>query len=521
MSKAAKATIGLMAVTMLSKFLGFGRELVLGATYGATSYSDVYITAMNIPSTLFTIIGTALVTTFIPLYFENHNMGGEEKSNYFVNNIFNIVLVLGILVSILGIIFAEPLVKIFAIGFEGEKFRLTVEFTRIMIFGGLFIALSKVMASFLQAKENFIVPGLAGIPFNIIIISSIILSVYFNNIYIMAVGTLLGMASQLLYQYPFAYKRGYKYKLLFNLKDEYVKKMVWLLGPVFIGVGVNQANSIVDRTLASTLVDGSISALNYANRLNGFVMGLFIASIAAVIYPLLSKLSSENNEEKFTESVVKSVNSVILLVLPISVGAIVLSTPVVRVLFERGAFDARATQMTSIALVFYSLGMVSFGLRDILGKVFYSLQDTKTPMINGTIAMMLNIIFNLIFIRIMGHAGLAFGTSLSATVCILLLFRSLNKKIGYFGQDKIIKVIIKSVISAVIMGIVTFYTNRYLSEILGTALVGDMISLFSAIFIGAVVYFVLIVFMKVEEVKIATNIIVKKLKNKSKGASNH
>ncbi|MGL6107498.1 murein biosynthesis integral membrane protein MurJ [Romboutsia sp.] len=512
MSKAAKATIGLMAVTMLSKFLGFGRELVLGAAYGATTYSDVYITAMNIPNTLFTIIGTALVTTFIPLYFENHSIGGEEKANYFVNNIFNIVLVFGVLVSILGIIFAEPLVTVFAVGFKGEKFRLTVEFTRIMIFGGLFIALSKVIASFLQAKENFVVTGLAGIPFNIIIITSIIASVYFDNIYIMAIGTLLGMASQLLYQYPFAHKKGYKYKPLFNLKDEYVKKMIWLLGPVFIGVGVNQVNAVVDRTLASTLVDGSISALNYANRLNGFVIGLFIASIAAVIYPMLSKLSSDNNEEKFTESVVKSVNSVILLVIPISVGAIVLATPIVRVLFERGAFDTRATEMTSIALVFYSLGMLSFGLRDILGKVFYSLQDTKTPMVNGAIAMGMNIAFNLVLINFMGHAGLAFGTSLSATICILLLFRSLKKKIGYFGQDKIVKVTMKSLLAAIAMGIVTFYSYKFLSGMLGIKLIGDMISLFSSIFIGALVYFILIIFMKIDEVKIITNMVAKKFK---------
>ena len=170
MSRLAKATVGLMIVTMISKVLGFSRELVLGAVYGASNYSDVYITAMNIPTTLFTIIGTALVTTFIPLYFENHRIGGKEKANYFVNNIFNIILVFSVGVALLGIIFARPLVKIFAMGFEYQKFELAVKFTRIMILGGIFVALSKLMTSYLNAKESFKIPGLIGIPFNIIII---------------------------------------------------------------------------------------------------------------------------------------------------------------------------------------------------------------------------------------------------------------------------------------------------------------------------------------------------------------
>ncbi|MEG1311474.1 MAG: murein biosynthesis integral membrane protein MurJ [Romboutsia sp.] len=511
MSKVAKATIGLMIVTMLSKCLGFGRELVLGAAYGATSYSDVYITAMNIPITLFSVIGTGLATTFIPLYYENRTLGGEEKGIKFINNTLNIVLVLGTIMALLGMIFTEPLVKMFAIGFKEEEFRLAVQFTKIMMFGGLFLAITKIMTSYLQTKENFIIPGLVGIPFNIIIITSILLSSKIN-LYILPIGTLLAMASQFLFQIPFASKKGYKYKPILNLKDEYVKKMIWLVGPVFIGVFVNQMNTVVDRTLASTLVEGSISALNYANRLNGFVMGLFIATLGAVIYPMLSKLSSENNSEKFTESVVSSVNSVILLVLPISVGAMTLATPIVKLLFERGAFDERATQMTSIALVFYSIGMVAFGLRDILGKVFYSLQDTKTPMINGAIAMSMNIIFNLAVVRFMGHAGLAFATSMSALICTVLLFSSLKKKIGYFGQDRIIKSTLKSLVAAIIMGVAALISNKLLSNLLGISFMSNLISLFGAIFVGVVVYGVLVTILKVDEIKILTNLIRRKLK---------
>ena len=130
-------------------------------------------------------------------------------------------------------------------------------------------------------------------------------------------GTLFGLSLQFIFLYPFTRKKGFKYKPFINLKDEKVKKMLWLIMPVLIGVAVTQVNTIVDRTIASTLVEGSISALNYATKLNQFVMGMFIVSISSVVYPMLSKLSTENNKEKFNQTISTSINTVILLVIPI------------------------------------------------------------------------------------------------------------------------------------------------------------------------------------------------------------
>ncbi len=355
-------------------------------------------------------------------------------------------------------------------------------------------------------------PGLISVPKNIIIIVSIILSVKYNP-YIMIWGTLIGIATEFIFQLPFAIKSGYKYQLYINIKDKYIKKMSWLIGPVLIGVAVNQINTMVDRTLASTLVEGSISALNYANKLNGFVMALFITSVGAVIYPMLSKLSSEDNKEKFISSVVQSINSVILLVIPISIGAIVLATPIVKLLFQRGEFDARATSMTAIALIMYSIGMVAFGLRDIIGKVFYALKDTKTPMINGAIAMIMNIVLNIILVKYLQLAGLALATSISAIVCIFLLFGSLKKKIGYFGQDKIIKTTIKSIVAAVVMGIVTYFVYNIVSNLLGLGFAKEAVSLAISVGVGAITYGILVVVLKIDEINVITNMVKKKLKN--------
>ncbi|WP_270505015.1 murein biosynthesis integral membrane protein MurJ [Paraclostridium sordellii] len=511
MSNLAKSAFWLMVVTMLSKVLGFAREIVLGYFYGTSAYSDIYITAMNIPLVVFAAIGTALATTFIPLYHEALEEGGEKRALKFSNNIISIVSILSVLLAILGYIFAEPLVKLFAMNFTGEKLELTIYFVRVMIIGILFIGLSNIMTSYLQIKGDFTIPGMIAFPNNIIIIISIIMSAIMKNIDILAIGGLLGMVSQFLFQVPFAIKKGYKFKPVINLKDKYLKKMMWLVLPVFIGVAVSQVNTMVDRSLASGLGDGVITALNNANRLNGFVLGLFIATLGAVIYPTLSKLSNENNQEKFAESVATSVNCVNLVALPTTVGAIVLATPVVRILFQRGAFDETSTALTATALVFYSVGMVGVGLRDILGKVFYSLKDTKTPMINGIIAVILNIVLNIALVKVMGHGGLALATSLSAIICILLLFGSLKKKIGYYGQDKIKSTFLKSLISSLIMGVVTYFIYKFLSGMLGLGFIQEAISLGISVAIGAIIYAILVVALKVEEIDMLIDMIKKKI----------
>lgn len=511
MSKVAKAAVGLMIVTILAKVVGFAREQVLSFVYGAGMYTDVYFATMNIPNVIFAAVGAALSTTFIPLYCDINSNQGEDVAQKFTNNILSIVVCICIGIVILGLVFTEPLLKVFAMGFEGERLQIGIKFTRILICSIVFIGVSNVLTGYLQVKNNFTIPGLISFPQNIIVIISIFLSQKYGP-YSIVWGTLIGMSSQVLFQLPFAYKEGFRLRPHIDLKDSYLKKMIVLTGPVFIGVAVNQVNMMVDKNLASMLEEGSISALNYADRLNNFILALFITSIIAVVYPMLSKLTHSDNKEKFAEYIARSCNSIILLVIPISVGAIVLSKPIVQLLFERGAFDPKATMMTSSALAMYSIGLVAYGLRDIINKVFYSLQDTKTPMINGIIAMALNIIFNFVLVKFMGHKGLALGTSLSALICTMLLFKSLANKIDYFGQDKILSTGIKSLISAILMGVCTYFVYEFLIGYLGIGLIQQVLSIGVSVLIGILTYGILVVILKVEEVFILFDMITKKIK---------
>ena len=515
MSKVVKATIGLMLATIIAKILGFCRELVLASSYGTSIYSDAYLVALNIPTVIFAAIGQSLTTTFIPLSCEIENKYGETRALKFTNNVLNIVIIVSIILSIVSMFFVEHIVKVFAIGFEGAVLEIAVFNTRILLLSLVFSGLSSVMTAVLQVKNKFFISGISTLPYNIVIIISILLSTkYGYNMLIW--GTLIATSTMFLFQLPYAIKSGYKHTKYINLKDNYIKKMLYLLAPVFVGVFVSQFNVLVDKSLASTLEEGSISALNYANKLNGFVVSIFIVSIVSVIYPRLSQLANKDNDKLFKENIKKSINIIILLIIPITFGIISLSTHIVRVLFERNAFDSYATMMTSSALVCYSIGLIGIGLRDILNKVFYSIQDTKTPMINGMLSVGINIILNFILIKKLGYSGLALATSLSSIISIILLFSSLNKRLGYFGQDKILNTIFKSLVASTIMGLSTKTIYELLKKSLSHGVINDLLSLFISIIVGAIIYIILIYILKIEEIKLVRDIIRQNLKSKNK-----
>ncbi|MGL6106533.1 murein biosynthesis integral membrane protein MurJ [Romboutsia sp.] len=514
MNKIIRASAGLFIITILAKILGFIRETVLVSNYGASMTTDAYITAMNIPNILFAVIASALATTLIPIFFQVEKERGEEKSLEFLNNIISIVIIATIILAILGYIFAQPLTHIFAIQFSGEKLAMATNFTKTMIFGMIFIALSNIMISFLQIKGNFIIPGMMAIPYNIIVILIILFSN--NNVEILAIGTFIAMISQFLFQFVFAIKNGFKYRFYINVKDEYIKKMLPLILPVFLAVGVRQINIIVDRSLASTLGDGMITVLNSANKLNEFALGLFISTIAVVIYPFIAKLSIDGDKESLITIVKKSINTIIILITPVSIGAIVLAEPIVRIIYERGSFTPSATNLTASALAFYSIGMIGSGVTTILNQVFYAFKDTNKPMKIASLSVVINIILAITLIKYIGHIGLAFATSIASILGSIILFVNLKNKIGDFGQLDIIRTALKSLVASVVMGVLVSIVYKYTISSINIESLSILISVVS----GCVVYGILIIAFKVDEVRWLLSNIKIKINKKSKIETN-
>ena len=354
--------------------------------------------------------------------------------------------------------------------------------------------LSFIFQSYLQIKGNYTIPAIVGIPLNLIIIVSIIISAK-TNILVLIIGSTLGSLSQLIILIYYAYKENYKYKFTINFKDKYLKRMVFLALPVIVGASANQIDQMVDKMLASSIAVGGVSALDYAQKLDGFIKGIFIASIVTVLYPRVAEMAVSRDLEGLKKSINQSLISVCLIVLPATVGAMVFSEEIVSLLFKRGAFGLSAVSMTSGALFYYSIGMLPYGLRTTLTKAFYALEDTKTPMINSTIAVVVNIILNIVLSKYMGLSGLALATSIAATLAMILMFISFRKKLGSFGMKQILNSFIKIVIASLIMGLIAKISFKYLAYIVATNL-----SLMLSIAIGATVYLLIVYFSKIEEV---------------------
>lgn len=513
MSKVAKTTVLIMALTIFSKFLGLIREQVLAYAYGVGMYTDIYVTAMKMPTVLFAAIGGAIATSLIPIYSKINEQKGTEEAHKFLNNLINIVSILCIVIVILGMVFTEPLVKIFAIGFTGEKLAITVNFVRIILWAVILIGLNNIIGSYLQLNNNFMIPALIGIPYNIVIIASIIISTK-TNVYVLIIGSLLALASQVIFQLPAVKKTGMTYKASINLKDENVRQMIILVMPVLIGVGVEQVNTLVDGTLASTFGEGVVSAFNYANRLYGFVSAIFVTSILSVVYPMMAKSLASNDKVAFKESIRKTMNVLIIFIIPICAGTIVLSGPIVKILFQRGEFNAGDTIMTANILMVYIVGIIAFSLRNVMSRAFYSLHDTKTPMINGAIAIVINIVLNLLLSKYIGYIGLALATTIAAFIGLLLFIGSMQKKIGSFGAKNILVTSIKSIVASVVMGIATSFAYSNLYNVLGTGFINEAITLGIAISIGAIVYIIVITILKIEETNYVLNLIKSKLNRK-------
>lgn len=499
-----KTTLMLILLAIISKFVGLTRDIALSFFYGTSNISDVYIVSITIPAVIFSFVMMGISSGYIPTFSRVESEQGNEAAIKFTNNLITLLLLLCSAIALFGLLFAEQIVVAFASGFRGDTLALAVRFTRVSLFSIYFVGMSTILTDFLRMRGNYIAPSVVSLVPNLLLIILIFLSFYFNVI-ILALSTLIVAMLNFLFLLPLAYKKGFRYKWYCKLNNDEIKNMVILALPLIIGVSVNQINVLVDRTIASQLVIGGISSLTYAGRLSHFVQGIFVLSITNVMFPIIARKASVGDIKGFKESIKESINSISLLVVPATIGMIVFSYQIINLLFGRGAFSQDATSMTSSVLLYYAIGMIGIGFREVLARSFYSLNDTKTPMINASFAVILNIALNLILSRLMGITGLALATSISALFCTGALFISLRKKIGPFGMKQISISFLKIIFASLVMGALAKLSFNYL-----TTFLSQNFSLLLSIGIGAVSYFMIIYFMKIEDVDVIVGAINKK-----------
>ncbi|GAB2490266.1 murein biosynthesis integral membrane protein MurJ [Alkalibacterium psychrotolerans] len=499
-----KTVLLLMIITVFSKLIGFSREIILAYYYGASMISDAYIISLTIPALVVAILGSSIAAAYIPLYSRIEDREGTQKANEFTNNLLNVFIILCFIIVGASLIFTEQIILIVASGFGEESLSLAVSMTRITMFGILFSTIISVLQPYLQMKGDYITPSYIGISFDLVMILAIVFSTK-DYILILSYGFLIAKITQVLILLGSAKRKNYSYSFFINIKDSELHNMLYLILPIILGVAVTDINKIIDRTLASQIVIGGISALDYAQKINSMIIGVLIASIGTVMYPIVSKMVVQSNIKGLKAILSQSIVGTSLIVMPSMLGLMFLSYPVVGFLFGRGAFDAEAIQVTSNALFFYSFGMIGISLRDLLSKPFYAYEDTKTPMINSAIGVSINIILNIILSRFLGLGGIALATSISSIITAILMFVSLQKKIGNLQMKDTFITCVKLLLASIIMGVCSRLSFNYLSGIWS-----QNVALLFSVGIGVLIYLVSLYFIKINEL----NKFVSTIKNK-------
>lgn len=497
----------IMLITILSKFIGFFREIALTYFYGASATSDVYLVAQSIPVTFFGMIGAGIAVSFIPVYNNALKAGGKKEANAFTSRITNLVFLISTLIVAVVLLFTKPVVMLFASGFSSEVMDMAVSFTRITIFAVYFTGALAVFNAYLQIHNSFLVTAFLGIPMNFVAIISFFIASKSND-HVLAYGVIASYIIQMFILIPEVLKHKFNYTPLFSPKNEYVKALLILAIPVILSTSVNQINVLVDKNIASNITTGGISALNYANRLFGFIQGLFVAPIITVIYPNISRMVVDNKEDGVKKTLHETIVTVSLLVIPATIGAMIFAEPIVNFLFLRGQFDAVAAAMTSDALFYYALGLLPFSLWSIINIVFYSYNDTKTPMILGFVSVVLNVALNLLLSYFIGIGGLALASSISSIVTTILLLRSLRKKMPTLKFRNTATTMVKILAMSLLMGLMAFGTYGVLH---GT--VSDNLALVLSVGVGVIVYGLSILLLKIPEVESILSLGKEKLKN--------
>jgi putative peptidoglycan lipid II flippase len=515
-SKAAKSIFIMIILTIGSKVSGFVREMLIAAKFGSGFETDTFFIALSAIGLFTSIFTLSLNTTVIPIMSDIEKNEGKEGKIHHVNNLQNIVIMISIVVVILGWFFAPLITKIIANGFKGEQFNLAVTMIRIGLPAVIFSGVVGINRGYLQSESKFLESSISKFPHDITYIFFLLVLTPFYGIKGLMLFSVIAVFSQILPQISGIKKLGYKYEFKVDIKDKYIRKMLYLVLPVLASVAVNDINKIIDRSLASTLIEGSISSLNYAARLNTLALGIFVTSIATVLYPMFSIEATRDTYDNFKKLLRQGTNVIILITVPITIGIIVLSEPIVKLAFERGAFDTLATNMTSQALIFYTLGLLGMSLRMFMERAYYSLQDTRTPMINGMITVALNIVLNLLLIGPMQYRGLALATSIATTLTTGYLYYRIRQKIGSFRLVDIIKCLLKSIAASVIMGVLVYYSYSNLIAIFGGNTIYELVVLLLSIFLGALVYFVILYLLRVNEMTWFINLFKNKFLKRTK-----
>jgi len=464
------------AATLLSRIFGFIRDCAIAWAFGAGLYSDAFLVAFRIPNLFRRLFAEGVLSAaFIPLFSEFLTKRGKTRTFGLVLAAFRRSSVISAVIVMVSMIAAPLLVYILAPGFavSSDKYALTVFLTRVMLPYILFISLTAVAMGALNSLGYFGLPALMPFVFNLVLICAVLFisPLLPNPVFGLAIGVLAGGVLQFAILFGFLIKLQFL-KISDRLPDSEMArnglaKISPGLFPTILGAGVYHINILTGSLMASFLPGGSVSHLYYADRLVQFPLGIFAVAAATAVLPSFSVNAAQRDFESIRKTLIKALKLVFFFTLPAMAGLIVLRKPIIILLFKRGLFDLRAAGLTAEALLYFSLGLWAYSASRVLVTVFYGLQDARTPAKIAVMAIIFNIMFCFLFLKPLGHGGLALATAMAAVLQFTFLTYAARSKIGSIFCSDLIKTIAKSIISSVFMGMSVWVLLKALAPVPG------------------------------------------------------
>lgn len=481
-------TLILMVLNLIGKLFSFFREMVFSYFYGTSAITDAFNTSTTAATLIFSVITYALSKTYIPSFSKISKERGEAAGDEFTNKLLNFSLFLCTTIMILGLVFAPYIVKMFAIGYDGEKLKIASLFMRAVILTMYPNIYAAIFSSYLQIKGDFITPALPLLILNIIL--GITVAISKGNIYIMAIGIFLAYFVQFAVFPKKIKESGFRRKRDKAKFDEDIKTLIKLSIPTIFSMAAVYISTIVDQSFASIVAnDGGVSVINYSLKILRIVSSTFIVPFQITAYPIIGKLAAEGNFNEVKNITSKTMVKIMILFIPSLVGLMVLSRPIISFVYMRGAFGYEDMIRTADVLFYYTIYLIGPAVADLLYLSFFSIQNTKIPTIISFIQLSVNVFLDFTLSAKYGLVGLALATTLSQFVLVGLASFMYIKHFGKLDNAYIIKNIGKIAIGAAALGFTAYYTYK---------LRPSNLWLLVTILLASVVYLAIIFALKVD-----------------------
>jgi len=483
--------------------------------FGASGITDAYLIAMIIPSLFIGTISTAFAGPFITVYGSYIAKGENDKAWQMCNTIISFFIIFFSILFIILFVFTSSFVHLVAPTYSGEIMILTVNLTRMLLPTVIFSSLLSILIGINNANHSFIAPASNGLISNILIILSIYSLGILWGVYGLVAGVTLGVLAQFLLQSLSARKCGLRYKFNMDLRDQGIRQVLTLIPPFVFSAAIAQINLLVDRTLATRLPAGAVSALYFSNKLVSLPNSILAGAVAMVALPTLIKAASTSNWVSLVEAMVKAIRLILFVILPAAMGIYVLRVPLVQILFQHGAFTINDTHLTA-STVSYMLGTLVFGsIVSLMGNVYLATRKVLPAVIMATFALVVNILLSLILVQYMQQRGLALANTISAFVNLILQFSGLFSVLKLHEKTDIpIKAfslfVIKVIVSSVTMGIVVYLVNNYLEfTIIGKSIISKVCI---SIVLGVLSYLFMTLVFKLKEADDVVGLVLNRIK---------